>query len=314
MTDPDPASASACGLVLRLLSSKDVELVFHAALSRLSSGGMYPASAEAREALIAAGATDAGGAMRLAGELAVEAAARAPKRVSLGDRSGENEVVLEPGSGMLAAGGRPALRVQALDGGPTRPGTETHLADACRLADALPEVAVVAGPPLATRPATDGGTTPAEIATVLRATMKHLVLSGAPSPMTASALADIAGALRADEAELRRRPPLSLLGGAESFAAAAVFARRALPVGALVSAAAPDVTALAEPATALHAPSPADVTEALVAYLADVLAANAALQAVAPGAAYFAPVWPALAGLPRSAPRPRPSWSRRPRS
>ena len=108
MTDLAPTSASARGPVLRLLSSEDVELVLAAALSRLSGDGIAPASAEARAALLAAGATEAGGgALRLDGELAVAAAARAPECVALGDRSGENEVVLKPGSG-VARRRRPA--------------------------------------------------------------------------------------------------------------------------------------------------------------------------------------------------------------
>jgi trimethylamine--corrinoid protein Co-methyltransferase len=49
-------------------------------------------------------------------------------------------------------------------------------------------------------------------------------------------------------------------------------------------------------------PTPAEVMEAVVSFLADALAANAALQAVAPGAAFVAPVWPELAGLPASGP------------
>jgi trimethylamine--corrinoid protein Co-methyltransferase len=164
----------------------------------------------------------------------------------------------------------------------------------------LPDVAVVAAPPLATHATADGPVTAAEIAACLHATTKHLVITGAMSPTTAAALADMAGALRADEADVRRRPPLSLLGGAESFSAAAEFARRGLPAGALVSATAagPD---RATP-TGAGDPSPAEVTEALVSYLADGLAANAALQAVAPGAAFVAPVWPALAGLPAAGP------------
>lgn len=302
MTDPYPTPESARGPELRLLSREDVELVLEAALSRLSGGGLVPASDEARRALLAAGATEAGGeALRLAGEITEAAAARAPRRVVLGPRSGESEVVLEPGSGVLAAAGRPAGQLQPLDESPSRAATESDLADACRLADALPEVSVVAGPPLATNPTGDGRGMPAEVAAALRATTMHLVLTGGTTHAATAACVEVALALSGDEAAMRRRPPLSLLGGAESFAAAAEFARRGLPAGALVSAVAP-ASAVAPVAAALGEPSPAGVTEALVAYLADVFAANAALQAVAPGAAYIAPVWPALAGLPLAGP------------
>jgi len=294
MTDPLPVAATRSRLALRLLAPADVERVYAAALDRLARAGVAPAGAEAREALIAAGATDAGaGALRLPAELVEAAAARAPKWVVLGARAAAHDVVLEPGACLLGAGGRPAPQAQPLAGGRPRPATIADLEEACRLADALPDVGVVVGPPLQT--ACDGVERfpLADIACAVRATTKHLLLTGVASPAIAAVVADIAGALRDDELDLRRRPPLSLVGGAETFAAAAVFARRGLPVGTLV---APLV------ATSLADPTPADLTQALVAFVAGVLAANAAIQDLAPGAAFVAPVWPALAGLPATGP------------
>jgi trimethylamine---corrinoid protein Co-methyltransferase len=203
--------------------------------------------------------------------------------------------VLGAGDCLLAAGGLPATAVEPLDADPARLATLADLEAACRLADALPEVAVVGGPPLRTAPADDLAAQATAIARTLHATAKHVQLTALTSPALATVAADLAAALRDGEQELRRRPPLSLLGGADCFAAAAVFARRGLPAGALVSApATPDAAGVD--------PAPADVTWALVAFVADVLAANAAIQALAPGAAFVAPVWPALAGLPATGP------------
>jgi len=301
MTDLRSASATPRGPGLRLLAPEDVSRVQGAALDRLEGDGVVPASHEAREALLAAGASEAAdGALRLSAGLAEEAAARAPKRVALGARTEELDVVLEPGARLLAAGGPAAPRAQPPAGGPSGPATLEDLEAACRLADALPEVDVVAGPPLVTAPLGDEGARLAEVVCALRATRKHVQVMHVVGAATAAALADMAGAFRADEAALRRRPPLSLLGGPESFAAAAVLAVRGIPVGVLVAA--PSVRDAGRGPTAASDPSPADVTEALVAFVADVLAANAAVQALAPGAAYIAPVWPALAGLPMTGP------------
>jgi len=294
MTDPRPSAAPRSRLDLHLLAREDVERVYAAALDRLARDGVAPACVEAREALLAAGATRAReGMVRLARDLVEEAAARAPKRVVLGARSRDRDVVLEPGGCLLAAGGRPAPQAQPLAGGPPRAATLSDLEGACRLADALPDVGLVIGPPLSAAAESDGRARLAEIGCALRSTTKHLQLTGLTSPATAAAAADMAGALCDDDVGRRRRPPLSLLGGAETFEAAVVFARRGLPVGTFV----------APPAAPPSAdPEPADLAEAVVAFVAAVLVGNAAIQARAPGVAYVAPVWPALAGLPATGP------------
>lgn len=295
MTDSYPTAGTRSRVAMRLLAPEDAERVYAAALDRLARDGVVPACVEARKALLAAGATGAvEGVVRLAADLAEEAAARAPKRVVLGARAADGDVVVEPGRSLLVAGGSPAPRVQPLAGGAPRPATLSDLAEACRLADALPDVAVVAGPPLSTAAGRDERSSLTEIGCALRGMTKHLLLTGVTSVTTAAAAADMAGALRDDEVGLRRRPPLSLLGGAETFEAAVVFARRGLPVGTLV--------APLGGAGSRVAPSPAGLAETLVAFVADVLATNAALQARAPGVAYLGPAWPALAGLPASGP------------
>jgi trimethylamine--corrinoid protein Co-methyltransferase len=309
MTDLPRTVARPSRLRLSLLAAEDVERVYSAALEWLGDRGVVPASPEAREALVLAGARGASGAagddgaLCVAAELVEAAAARAPKRVLLGGRAADDDVVLQPGGALLGAGGSPAPQAEPLDAGGPRDATGADLEKACRLADALPDVSVVAGPPLSAAPAGDEAAGAADIVGALRATTKHVQLTGLSSVSVAAAAASIATALRDDEASLRRRSPLSLLGDAGSFAAAAVLARRGLPVGVTVAAtttlpisrALDSGSAGAEPP---DEPTPAAVSAAVVAFVADVLGANAALQALAPGAAFIAPVWPALAGLP----------------
>ncbi len=303
MTETPVAYARRARLSLRLLAREDVERVYAAALERLAAPGIVPAGDAARTALLAAGATpvagptglaaDAGGspeALTLSPALVEAAAARAPKRVVLGGRDEGGDVVLEPGAALLAAGGLPAPAVGSPGGEAPRQATGDDLVAACRLADALTDVAVVCGPPLFPDPRQVVGA--ATVALAVRSSSKHLQVTGLKSPSEAVAAAELAVALRDGASDVRRRPPLSLIGGARVFGAAAAFARVGLPAGALVAAPAP---AQARQGAEL---TPARVTEALVAFVADVLAANAAVQAVAPGAAYIAPVWPALAGLP----------------
>ena len=314
MIQTSSSATTRSRLALRLLGPEDAERVYVAALERLAVHGVVPAGSEAREALVLAGARDADetaageGALTLWAEIVEEAAARAPKRVVLGGRAADDDVVLEAGAALLGAGGLPAPHAEPLAGGPPRDATEDDLRDACGLADALADVSVVVGPPLATAPAADEVAGAADIVRAVTATAKHVQLTCLSSVGVAAAAASIAAALRDDEAGLRRRPPLSLLGDAGSFAAAAALASRGLPVGTPLAA---TLAALARSgsrdtasagAKPSNEPTPATLTKAIVAFVADVLAANTAFQALAPGAAFIAPVWPALAGLPAAGP------------
>jgi trimethylamine--corrinoid protein Co-methyltransferase len=298
VTSRSSPAAPRSRLALRLLAPEDVERLQAAALHRLAGDGIAPAGEEARVALIVAGAGEPrgaaarAGALRLTAEIVEEAAARASKRVVLGGRTTDDDVALEPGAALLGAGGSPAPQAEPLAGGAARGATPGDLEGACRLADALGDVSVLVGPPVSTAAGGEAAQA-AEIARALRTTTKHVQLTGVSSPGVATAAADMAAALRDDQAGLRRRPPLSLLGGAGSFAAASAGALRGLPVGALVE----------RPRTPQSAGSSAtDVTGALVRFVADVLAANVAIQTLAPGAAFIAPVWPELAGLPATGP------------
>ena len=113
-------------LALRVLSDEDVVRVHAAALEMLGAEG---AAAEV-------------------------AALSAPSTFVLAGRVPEHDVTLGAGLVWLVAGAATAgpagvpERVRRLAGGDSVPATLADLDDAVLLADALPEVAVLAGPPL----------------------------------------------------------------------------------------------------------------------------------------------------------------------
>ena len=119
MTELCPITTSPTRLALKILGDDDLRRVHAAALALLGAEG---AAAE-------------------------KAARLAPDTVVLGGRVFEHHTVLGARHCWLGTGG-PAARVRPRDGGDPRPATAADLDDACRLADALPEVAVVCGPPV----------------------------------------------------------------------------------------------------------------------------------------------------------------------
>ncbi|MCX6364936.1 MAG: trimethylamine methyltransferase family protein, partial [Actinobacteria bacterium] len=156
------------------------------------------------------------------------------------------------------------------------------------LADALPEVAVVYGPPVRAA----GETLLADLARCFAATSKHVQLTTLRSADEARAVLRMALAVAGSEIEMRGRPPVSLCAGADALGAASVFARAGLPVGIV---AAPN-------GRAAGADDQADLAAALVRHHAGVLAACAAIQATVPGAPFFYVADPALAGLAAGSP------------
>ncbi len=252
-------------LALRVLSDDDVARVHAAALELL---GAEAAAAEA-------------------------AAQSAPPSFVLAGRAPEHDVRVGAGRIWLAAGiatagpaGVPS-RVRPLAGDDPVPATAADLDAAVRLADALPEVAVVAGPPVHA-----AGETPlGELARCLTGTSKHVMASGLTSAAEADAAVAMTAAVAGSAAAARSRPPLSLCGGADALDAALAFACAGLPVGLVKS-----------PGDDAGAPIAAGLGAALIRHHAGVLAGCAAVQAAAPGAPFFYAADPAAAGLPAAGP------------
>jgi trimethylamine---corrinoid protein Co-methyltransferase len=277
-----PVLTTRAHLALRVLSNDDVARVHAAALELLGADG---AAAEA-------------------------AAQSAPSGFVLAGRVPELDVTLGAGLVWLAAGAATAgeagvpERVRRLAGGDSVPATAADLEDAIKLADALPEVAVLAGPPLRAA----GVPAIVAVARCLSGSGKHVMAGLLTSVDDAETAVEAAVAAAGSAGEARRRPPLSLCGGADALDAALVFARAGLPVGLVLAPADPASGAEALPsspsATAGAAPhADVDVGPALVRHHAGVLAGCAAIQAGAPGAPFFYVVDPAAAGLPAAGPQ-----------
>ena len=259
MTEPCPVTMSPTRLALKILGDDDLRRVHATALALLGAEGA-----------------------------AAETAARlAPDTVVLGGRVSEHHTVLGAAHCWLGTGG-PAALVRPREGGDPRPATAADLDEACRLADALPEVAVVYGPPVRAA----GETLLAELARCFAATSKHVQLTTLRSAEEARAVLSMAIAVAGSEVELRGHPPVSLCAGADALGAASVFARAGLPVG---------VVAAPNGRTA-GAGDKADLAAALVRHHAGVLAACAAIQATVAGAPFFYVADPALAGLAAGSP------------
>ena len=242
-------------------------------------------------------------ALELLGAEAETAAQSAPAAFVLAGRVPEHDVALGDGRVWLAAGAATAgaagvpERVRRLAGGDSVPATAADLDDAVRLADALPEVAILAGPPLAAA----GVSATAAVARCCAGTSKHVTTGMLTSAAEAETVVGLATVLAGSADEARCRPPLSLCGGAGAMDAALVFTHAGLPVGLVLPPA--DAAAPAPPAApwstaeaaAVAAP---DLGSALVRHHAGVLAGCAAVQAAVPGAPFFYPADPAAAGLP----------------
>jgi len=259
MTELCPILTSPTRLALKILGDDDLRRVHAAALALLGAEG---AAAE-------------------------KAARLAPDTVVLGGRVYEHHTVLGARHCWLGTGG-PAALVRPREGGDPRPATAADLDEACRLADALPEVAVVYGPPVRAA----GETLLGDLARCFAATSKHVQLTTLRTAEEARAVLRMAIAVAGSEVELRGRPPVSLCAGADALGAASVFARAGLPVGVV---AAPN-------GRAAGAADEADLAAALVRHHAGVLAACAAIQATVPGAPFFYVADPALAGLAAGSP------------
>lgn len=276
-----PILTTEARLALRAMSDDDVRRLHAAALELLGAEGA-----------------------------AAEAAARsAPSAFVLAGRVPEHDVALGAGRVWLAAGAATAgasgvpERVRPLAGGDSVPATAADLDEAVKLADALPEVAILAGPPLRAA----GVPAPAALARCCGGTSKHVMTGLLTSAADAETAVELAAAVAGSAEEARRRPPLSLCGGAAALDAALVFARAGLPVGLVLApadaaAGVPAPTA-ASSSTAEAAAAAPDLGSALIHHHAGVLAGCAAVQAAAPGAPFFYVADPTTAGLPAAGPQ-----------
>ena len=294
-----------------MLSRDEARRVRDSALALLEQRGVRVAGARAHDVLERAGATvdRATHVVRIPSPVVDRALALLPPRVVLAGRLPERDVPLDGGRCVLATGG-PAPEVLDLDG-QRRAGAAGDLAAACRLADALPEIAVLARPPLPATDVPERGRVLRELAICLANTTKHVQLTTVKTVAEARAVVAIAEALAGSRQALRERPRLSLAvpAGAEpdesSLDAMLVAAAAGVPVGFSLAVAGPaqaasTAAAPAAPAAAQAAPTwekappmafpPRDLAARPAVLYAAVLAACALVQLAAPGAPFVAPL------------------------
>ena len=210
---------------------------------------------------------------------AERALAQAPEAVTLAGRVSAHDVLLDGTCSWLAAGGGASL-VRPVAGGDPRAATGADLTEACRLADALPDVGLVAGPPVLTEDLTTLG----ELQACLEATGKHVQVSTLRSSAEAEQAVCMARTLVSAPREPAARPLISLCAKTEGLPAALVFAHAGLPVGiALPVDGGPDAAS--------------DLAIALVCHHAAVLAGCLAVQSAVPGAPFLYLAHPAHAGV-----------------
>lgn len=208
-----------------------------------------------------------------------KAVAQAPAAVTLAGRVSTHDVLLDGTRSWLAAGGAASL-VRPVAGGDPRAATSADLTEACRLADALPDVGLVAGPPVLTGDLTTLG----ELQACLGATGKHIQATTLHSSAEAEQAVCMARILASASGELAARPPISLCAETDGLPAVLVFARAGLPAGiALPVDGETDVAS--------------DLAISLVRHHAAVLAGCLAVQSAAPGAPFLYLAHPALAGM-----------------
>jgi trimethylamine--corrinoid protein Co-methyltransferase len=255
---PRPAASRPAAPRHRPLAAAELVRLHEAALEALASRGVALAGETARTLFTAAGATiePASGRLLLPAEVVRAAVAQAPASFVLPGRVPECDVTIGGGPGGLMAATAAAPDVGA----------------AALLADALPEVAVIALP---TRRL-------AELPAAAESSAKPLLVCGALSAAQAAvviaAAAALGGRSGADRAGTPR-PPVGVV----------VHSTQQVDIDPLLACACAGLVCGFFVAPLLGGERPANRSEALIAVHAAALAACAAVQLAAPGAPYIVP-------------------------
>ena len=211
-----------------------------------------------------------------------------PPVVTLPGRVPEHDLTLDARSCRLAVGAleRPPVRVAPLGDGEPHAATAADLEECCRLADALPEVALLVAPPVSVEAESALGA----VARCLQATTRHLLVTTLRTAAEGRAAARLGAAVAADG----RGVPVSVCGNGGALHAVLAAAESGLPVGLVLSQ---------DGAASATLESSGGITAALVRHHAGVLAGLAAVRAAAPGAPFLYVAAPGMAGLPPAGPQ-----------
>jgi trimethylamine:corrinoid methyltransferase-like protein len=211
----------------------------------------------------------------------VEAAIRqAPHRYTLCARNPDNDLLIDGTHGYLALDGS-GTDVLDLDTGEVRPSTRADLEAAVRLADALPQIALL-WPAISARDCAASVQPLYELESMLTQSSKHAQAMTAVDALNARGTIDIAAEVAGGRAALRQRPIISnfqcsvspLAYDANALEAAFVFGEAGIPTGFM------DMTIGAGTA-------PATVAGNAVLANAEVLAGMALFELFFPGVPTF---------------------------
>jgi len=194
---------------LEILSGEDVEQIHAASLEILSSTGVKIDDPSAREMLNQNGAhiDERKGIVKIPETLVLESLKKAPKQFTLYGREGAPRLKLDPWSTCYTTGGY-ATYIYDLSTGVRREVTSQDLADAVRLADALPNCELVAGLPAAPRDVPQATLDRYQWAIGLANTRKHILSEARGYDSVKDAIA-MAHAVVGGADELRKRPIIS---------------------------------------------------------------------------------------------------------
>ena len=295
MSEVRPTAAPPRRLLYEPMSPDDARALLERALSALETRGVRVASERARDLLEGAGATvdRSAGTARVPAPLANGALDRAPAAFMIAGRQPERDATVSAEAPLLAAAAA-AAAVLDVESGERREATARDVIDACRLADALFEVAAVWAPPAQAGGARARGCPPA-LEPCLTGTTKHVIFTDVADVAAAEVLVGAAAAVAGSAGEARRRPPFSALErspwpddeAVAAIDAALTCAEAGLPVGFLLPLAGEE--------------SASDVAAAATAVAAAALAAGALVQLAIPGAPFVAPLLPAVVASATSA-------------
>jgi trimethylamine--corrinoid protein Co-methyltransferase len=280
---------------VEVLPERDLERINDAALRVLDDLGVRVGSRRILERLGAAGARVGPERAHLPRPLIDEALGSAPSELVLAARDPSADLLVGAGDGWLGTGG-PAERAVDLHSDERRASTLADLADAARLADAVPQLGYL-GPSVQALDLTAETRAPCELHVRLANTSKHVQIEIPAHRSDVEAVLEIAR-LAAGTA-VRERPivsvvlrphqPLGLNG--ERIEAVLALAEAGVPCGIV-----------AEPVAGVTAP--ATMAGALVMTLAQTLAGLAILQLLAPSAPVFVGTDALRVAMPEREPTP----------
>jgi len=263
---------------LRILSQADVERIHEASLNVLANVGVMFHSQRALDVLEAHGAVVDRRATiaRIPPATVTEALATLPAHFTLGGRTPEFDLPLDGEHVYLTSDGR-ATRVRDADG-TVRPSAKQDVYDAARVVDGLPNLS-------ATSALVSAQDTPEESRVLhefdacMRASRKHSIVVSIKDATEAKPLIRMAEAVAGGSAELKARPPLSVI-----LCTVSPLHQERFGMELAFALAAAGIPILLYPMPILGATAPVTPAGTAVVNNTEILAAITAVQLACPGA------------------------------